>query len=237
MSASLPETPAFVPASNLSLGAFVLILVGVSAAILWAVHHASRSTTTTWRTALLLGAWWSVHCGLAATGRLESLPLRGLPFFFLPVFVVWSLAAFSKLGGSLAANLPLSALVLFHGFRLPLELVLHSWASQGTIPATMTWTGQNWDIATGVLALVCAPLANTRRWVAQLFNVIGLALLLNVIRVALLSSPVPFGWKVTPPLMLAFHLPYTLIGPVCVGGALFGHLVMIRALWSRPAPE
>lgn len=233
----MPDLPVFRPASNLSLGAFGLILAFVATAILWAVHHASRSAKTTWRVALLLVAWLSLHCLLAGSGRLESLPLRGLPFFFLPVFVLWSLAAFSKLGASLAANVPLGALVLFHSFRLPLELVLHAWASQGTIPETMTWTGQNWDIVTGILALVCAPVANTRRWTAQFFNIIGLALLLNVIRVAILSSPVPFGWKVTPPLVIAFHVPYTLIGPVCVGGALFGHLVLLRALWSKPARE
>lgn len=48
--------------------------------------------------------------------------------------------------------------------------------------------------------------------------------------VALMSAPVPFGWNVSPPLRVAFHLPYALIGPVCVGGALLGHIVLTRAL-------
>ena len=64
-------------------------------------------------------------------------------------------------------------------------------------------------------------------WVA---NLVGFALLLNVMRVAVLAAPVPFGWGQQPPLLLAFHLPYALIGPVCVGGALFGHIVLTRAL-------
>ena len=51
-----------------------------------------------------------------------------------------------------------------------------------------------------------------------------------VIRVALFSSPVPFGWGQQPPLLLALHLPYAYIGPVCVGGALIGHIVLTRAL-------
>ena len=51
--------------------------------------------------------------------------------------------------------------------------------------------------------------------------------------VALLSSPVPFGWGQQPSLLLAFHEPYALIGPVCVGGALFGHIVLTRALWRK----
>jgi hypothetical protein len=58
---------------------------------------------------------------------------------------------------------------------------------------------------------------------------------LNVMRVVVLSSPLPFGWNVSPPLLLAFHLPYALIAPVCVGGALFGHIVLTRALIKQPA--
>jgi hypothetical protein len=50
--------------------------------------------------------------------------------------------------------------------------------------------------------------------------------------VAVLSAPVSFGWHVAPPLLVAFHLPYALIGPVCVGGALFGHIVLTRALFA-----
>jgi hypothetical protein len=38
---------------------------------------------------------------------------------------------------------------------------------------------------------------------------------------------------VTPPLLLALHLPYAWIGPVCVGGALAGHIVLTRALLRR----
>jgi len=98
----------------------------------------------------------------------------------------------------------------------------------------MTWSGQNWDIVSGVGALIAAPLAKHNRGIAWAANLGGALLLLNVMRVALFSSPVPFGWGVTPPLQLAFHLPYALIGPVCVGGALLGHIVLTRAL-RQPA--
>jgi hypothetical protein len=57
--------------------------------------------------------------------------------------------------------------------------------------------------------------------------------LLNVMRVALLSAPVPFGWHVEPPLLVALHLPYMYIGPVCVGGAIAGHVILTRALLEK----
>jgi hypothetical protein len=52
-------------------------------------------------------------------------------------------------------------------------------------------------------------------------------------RVAILSSPVSFGWPVTPRLELAYHMPYALIVPVCIGGALIGHIALTRALIRR----
>jgi hypothetical protein len=138
--------------------------------------------------------------------------------------------ALSPIGKSLSIQLPLAWIIGFQVFRLPLELVLHSWAEQGTIPMTMTWNGQNWDIVSGVVALVCAPLASRVRAAGWLANIVGFVLLLNVARVAILSSPLPFAWGLASPLQLGFHLPYAFIVPVCVGGALAGHIVLTRKL-------
>jgi len=225
----------FLPASIGSLACFGIILLAVLLALLWAVQHTYQSFKVTALSGVALGLWLGAQSALVASGRLASLPMQGMPFFFGPILLIWTGVALSPVGRRMAATLPLAALVGFQVFRLPLELVLHSWFTQGTIPETMTWSGQNWDIFSGVLALICAPLANRYRAVARYANIIGLALLGNVMRVAVMSSPVPFGWPVQPPLLLAYHLPYALIGPVCVGGALFGHLVLTRALWSKAA--
>lgn len=221
----------FHPASAGSLAAFVFIVVAVVAVFLWAVQHSYRTGQAVAFATLALTAWLGGLSLLVAGGRMPALPLSGLPFFFLPVLVVGIGAGLSPFGARLAAGVPLAALVGFQAFRLPLELVLHSWAEQGVIPETMTWTGQNWDMVSGIVALVCAPLAGRYRVAARFANIIGLALLVNVMRVAILSSPFPFAWGQQPPLLLALHLPYALIGPVCVGGALFGHVVLTRALW------
>jgi len=222
----------FVPASPSSVLAFVAIVVAVILAFLFAVRRAyAAERGKFFALAFGAGAWIGLVAAVVASGRLFDLPLHGLPFFFGSVLVVSVAAGLSPLGRRLADAVPLTALVAFQAFRLPLELVLHSWAGQGTIPATMTWTGQNWDIVAGTVALLAAPFVARRRGVAWGANLVGLALLLNVGRVAVLSSPLPFGWGQQPALLLAFHLPYALIGPVCVGGALFGHVVLTRALW------
>ena len=224
----------FTPASPGSVASFIVIVAFVIAAFLAGARRAfAGNLRKTLLAALGLGAWLGLICALVASGRLPRLPLGGLPLFFGGVLLVSSLAALSRLGGRFAAGIPLAALVGFQAFRLPLELVLHEWARQGTIPGTMTWTGQNWDIVAGTVALLAAPLAGRRRGIAWGANLVGLLLLLNVMRVAVMSSPLPFAWGQQPPLLLAWHLPYALIGPVCVGGALFGHLVLTRALLQR----
>ncbi len=223
----------FQPASAGSLAAFVAIVVAVIAAFLLAIHRAFRSAKAVVFAALALVVWLGILGGLVASGKMTSLPFNGLPLFFGSIAVVCVGLGLSPVGARLATGVPLAALVGFQAFRLPLELVLHEWAAQGTIPGTMTWTGQNWDIVSGIAALVCAPLVGRYPAAARLANIVGFALLLNVMRVAIMSSPLPFAWGQQPPLLLALHLPYALIGPVCVGGALFGHVVLTRALWKR----
>jgi hypothetical protein len=223
----------FHPASAGSLAAFVTIVVVVVLALLWAVHRSYGTGKSVALAALVPAVWLGGLSLLIVSGRMPGLPFSGLPFFFAPILLIGLGTGLSPVGARLAAGVPLAALVGFQAFRLPLELVLHSWAAQGVIPGTMTWTGRNWDIVSGVLALVCAPFASRYQVAARVANIVGLALLVNVMRVAVLSSPVPFGWGAEPPLLLALHLPYAFIGPVCVGGALFGHVVLTRALWRR----
>lgn len=224
----------FVPASTASVVAFVAILVFVVTAFVAAVIRSSGGQHKAVRRVMVgLAGYLGGLTTLVGTGALETLPMSGLPFFFGSVLIVSVAAGMSRLGGHMAAAVPIAALVAFQSFRLPLELVLHAWAEQGTIPTTMTWSGQNLDIISGVVALAVAPLARRSRAAAWLANVIGGVLLANVVRVAVMSSPVTFGWGVTPPLLLALHLPYALIGPVAVGGAIVGHIVLTRALIGR----
>jgi hypothetical protein len=138
----------------------------------------------------------------------------------------------------MAIACPIPWLLAFQGFRLPLELVLHSWVHQGVIPSRMTWNGSNWDILSGIAALGLAPLSQRFKVAAWIGNIIGIVLLINVGRVAMFPEMVTFGAQdVTPKLLLPYHLPYALILPVCVGGAWTGHVILTRALLHSKAPD
>ncbi len=226
----------FTPGSSGSVAAFVGVVAGVLTAFFAGVYRAWGRTggpagRTTAQVAVVTLAWLALLSAGVASGAIITAPMPGLPIFFGLTLGGGLVIGLSRLGGRMAQGLSLAALVAFQGFRLPLELVLHVWGESGTIPRTMTWEGANIDIISGVLALLCAPLALRWRAAAWLANVVGLVLLANVVRVVVLSSGLPFAWKdVSPPLQLAMYLPYAWIGPVCVGGALAGHVILTRAL-------
>ena len=225
----------WIPPSPLSLVAFLAIVLTVAAAIAAALIRAGVRSSAV---AVGLVTWLTLSALANGSGVLEHAvgPVPGVTVFLLASLGVALIVSLSPIGASVARTTPLWALVLFQAFRLPLELVLHAWAGAGTIPPQMTWSGENLDVITGVLAPLAALAAYRGRMLGAVvaFDVIGGALLLNVLRVALLSTPGPFfSYTDASPLLLAFHFPTGWIVPVCVGGALAGHVVLPRALLAQ----
>jgi hypothetical protein len=226
----------FREASLPSLIVFVVTCAGVVTAFLGGIWRSARyqSVNPSRRTLFVaIGTivWLAAVLVVVASGWLRG--GQGRLLLFAATLNAVSLAVGVSPIGRWLSLLPLPALVAFQGFRLPLELVLHSWVGQGVIPSTMTWSGRNWDVISGVLALIAAPLCGRSLICAWIANGVGLGLLLNVMRVAVLSSPVSFGWPIEPKLELIYHVPYALIIPVCIGGALIGHIALSRALLRR----
>lgn len=211
-----------------------VVLAGVSAWTL-ASDTPRRAALTASGVALAWVAAWSV---LALADVWRQPPPEGFPprivLFFGGANLGAIAFALSPWGRRLALRTSFAGLVAFHVFRLPLEWVLHAWGEQGAIPMAMTWEGRNFDVITGVLALALgvwslrAPLSRAALWGFQL---VGFALLINVGITALTSVPGPFYDPARiPPLLIGFDFPTTLIVPVCVAGALAGHLILFRAL-------
>jgi len=174
----------------------------------------------------------------AASGVLADFARTPPPFAFLvlAVIVLAFVIAFSRLGTRLSTYLPLWVLVAVQGFRFPLELAMHAMYERGVMPIQMSYSGRNFDILTGVTALVVAPLVwsgRGGRWLVSAWNVVGLALLMNVVTVAILGTPrfQYFGrehlnvWVMQP--------PFVWLPAVMVLAALAGHLLIFRAVVRR----
>jgi len=234
-----PLDAGFVAPPLLSTIKFVVIVFAVQAMLLWAVYRTTPDARTGRRRVLLTaGAFALVLAGsaaLAESGLLAADPRRAVAFAAGTNLLVL-LLALARPGAALAAAVAPVYWVLFQGFRLPLEIVLHAWGEAGTIPLQMTWEGQNLDVVTGASALLlgAAWLARPRAtWLGWIVHALGLVLLLNVGRIAVLSLPTGFKAFEGPPLLLPFHAPYVWILPFAVAAALFGHVVGIRGLLKR----
>lgn len=239
-----PVIPPMVQPSTVSTAAFVGVVAAVAVMLVIGAQAAgprlreAPAYTARWARGTALGvlAWLGVTAALSASGVLEAPgPPPRVMFFLVGSNLAAVIFAFSRPGTRLAAGLPVAALVGFHAFRLPLELVLHRWYVEGVIPVQMTYAGRNFDIVTGILAVAIGVWLWRRgpsRPLVWLFNLVGLALLVTVASIAVLSSPVPFRvFTNDPPVLLAFHAPYGWIVPMCVAPALAGHLVLFRWLW------
>ncbi len=232
--------------SAASLVAFLAIVLGVVAAVVVAVRWTGRARGDAPAAVARDVRWASIGLVvyLAATAAFAASGLARRGGTPPPVMLLLGGSnlialglALSPLGARVARHLPIAAIIGFQAFRLPLELVLHRWYLEGTLPVTMTYAGSNYDIASGALAIVVALWAwrgQIPRWVVGLYTVVGLGLLLRVIALAVLSSPLPFRqYFEGPPVQLAAYVPTVWIVPICVGGALAGHVIALRWLVAQ----
>jgi hypothetical protein len=187
------------------------------------------------RTATL--AWMAAFAALAESGTLARVDVRPPPLAIALAACVLAgaLLGFSKVGHTFVHGLHIGWLVLAQGFRLPLELVMHQAAREGVMPAEMSFSGYNFDIVTGATALLVGWFALRGKASRQLilaWNVLGSVLLAVILTVAVLASPLIRAFGDDPAHVNSFvaHFPFVWLPSVLVASAVFGHVVIFRAL-------
>ena len=223
---------------------FVAIVVSVAAMFVYAVLKTAPARTRSGlaRSGVVMTVivlWIAMPALLASRGLLDRYaPFPAPGFVLIGLLTIGTvILAFSPVGARLAAGIPLAGLVGYQVFRVPLEWVLHELYSEAVIPVQMTYAGRNFDIVTGLLAAALALLLRAGRcplWLVAAWNIIGLGLLVNVVTIAILSTPAPFRYFMNDPVnLLPSTFPYVWLPTFLVQAALFGHLVVFRAL-SQP---
>jgi hypothetical protein len=102
----------------------------------------------------------------------------------------------------------------------------------------MTYLGRNFDILTGISGLLLGAWLLSGRPVPQqvllAWNVLGLALLANIVITAVLSTPVPFRrFLGQPPHTLPSTFPFVWLPSFLVQVALGSHLLVFRQLGMK----
>jgi len=187
-----------------------------------------------------LGAalWLTLSGGLGYVGFFAHFDRVPPPFVLLlvPTLLLPLGLARSRIGVALG-RAPFAFLVGLQSFRLPLELLMHRAATDGTMPEQMTFTGANFDIVTGGTAIVVAVLAArgyAPRWLLLVWNALGTALLLTILGIAIASLPAfaAFGHEPERLNTWVAYFPYVWLPASLVSTAVLGHALMWRRLWS-----
>jgi hypothetical protein len=185
--------------------------------------------------ALLILGWCALQAVLAGSGVLAQFDGRPPPLAPFLAAVVAGATAFgaSRFAEPLARGLPLAGLIGFQAFRLPLELVMHEAARAGVMPSLLSYSGWNFDIATGTLALPVAALVaagRAPRWLVPAWNTLGLAALTMIAVIAIGTAP--FVQAFGPGQVNAWvaYLPFVFLPGVMVAAALVGHVLVLRRL-------
>ena len=183
--------------------------------------------------------WIALVLALAAAGVLRQWERRPPPLMLMLVAIValGAVLARSSIGDRLSRGLTLSSLVGLQAFRLPLELLMHQADLGGMMPEQMSYSGRNFDIVTGITAVLLAAwlrVGHPPRSLVMGWNVMGLLLLANIVTVAVLSTPQFAAFGSAPDRLNTFvtYPPYVLLPAVMVLAAWAGHLIVFRALGS-----
>ena len=192
-------------------------------------------------TLAILLAYLAIPSALARLGmlsRYDPLPAPAL-LLLLGLTLLTVAIVFSPLGARIAAEIALGAIVALQAFRIPVELLLHRLYLEGAVPIQMTYLGRNFDVISGITGLVLGLWLLSRRptprGVVLAWNLLCLALLVNIVAVAVLSTTVPFRrFTEGPPNLLPSTLPYIWLPSFLVQVALGSHLLVFRQLRGRP---
>jgi hypothetical protein len=244
------EDTLMINASETLTGLFAALAVAVAAtfpvAIYWAERRLGAAPAAARRAAAVAGVgtalWLGLTGVLGAAGalRFDTTP----PTAMLAITAMWILAValgVSRVGERLALGLPLAALVGVQGFRLPLELLMHRAYTEGVMPVQMSYSGWNFDIVTGISALAVAALLAAGRmplWGVRVWNWMGLALLANIVTIAMFSTPTPLRVFTNEPANVWItHTPFVWLPMVMVMAAIVGHIVILRRLRAESARQ
>ena len=163
----------------------------------------------------------------------SSVPPRIALFGVFPALVM-IIAYFLFFRSSFIERIPLWLLTSVHVVRIPVELTLY-WLFIGKqVPQVMTFEGRNFDIFSGILAVVVYFAAfrakSANRWLLIAFNILGLILLANIVSIAIMSLPSPIQQiSFDQPNRAVEYFPYIWLPTVIVPAVLFAHL---SSLWK-----
>lgn len=217
---------------------YVSLTLGLTTVVTgWLFYRASRYSKTV---LVILLAWLLIQAVVGLTGFYQNtsvLPPRFLLAIGPPVLLIVFLFL-TRRGRRFIDSLNLETLTLLHIIRIPVEIVLFWLFMHKAIPGVMTFEGRNLDIISGITAPVIYYLGfvSGKLWSRTIlaWNLICLALLVNIVTTAILSTPYPFQkFGLDQPNVAIFYFPFVWLPAMIVPIVLLSHLAAIRKLVGK----
>jgi hypothetical protein len=222
----------------LNLPFYLPILFGITVILaLGMFYRASQYSNSFLGIALI---WISFQSLLAWSGfylNTTSFPPR-FPFLVVPPVLLIAVLFLTRSGRQFLDQLDLPSLTLFHIVRVPVELVLYGLFMAQYVPHLMTFEGRNFDILSGLTAPLVYYFGfvqkKARTSLLLIWNLVCLALLLNIVVNAVLSAPTPLQqFAFDQPNVGILYFPFMLLPSFVVPSVLLAHLTAIRSLLRK----
>ena len=213
---------------------FILTTFASVAFLLQAAKHVGLHTLPSRILVFILPLWIIFQAILGLGGfyqKTDGFPPRIAVFGVLPAILMIA-AYFVFFRRSFIARIPLRMMTMLHILRLPVEIVLYWLFIAGAVPQVMTFEGRNLDILTGILAPIVAFAAfkggETIKWLLVGYNLFGLAMLINIVTIAILSMQSPMqSMSFEQPNVAVLFYPYVWLPVIVVPIVFFSHLVVL----------
>ena len=221
---------------GLSSVCLLLIFFGLRHGLRAAGFSPARQNRIFFGSLLAVSAWVLAVSVLASQGFFSDFlgkPPRMI-IIFVPFVALLGLT-FTPTLTTLVRHVPLAWLHSLQAFRVGVEVLLWLLFIQNLMPVQMTFEGRNFDILAGLTGPIVGYYCFSRRtwpqWVAVLWNVGSLGLLLNIVVVSILSTPVPFRYFLNEPAnTIVAQFPFILLPMVLVPLAYSLHFFSLRRL-------
>lgn len=173
--------------------------------------------------------WVAFLTAWSLSGKMKDFsifPLNILPVIAIP-FIVALFFIPAKRTGEILKHIPPANIIRLQTFRFFVEVLLWMLFIANLLPVQMTFEGRNFDIIAGFTAPVVAVLLAKRRMGRSgiiVWNIVCLALLLNIVIIAVLSTPSP--WRIfmnEPANYIVAYFPMAFLPGILVPLAYYLH--------------
>lgn len=217
----------------LTLIMYALVIRELKQGIALTAWDEARKRRVLYKFIITLVAWAAFILGVSATGFFEdftTFPPRIMIVLGIPL-VTMILVVFSKPVKELLPHITARSLIRLQVFRVFVELLLWAAFLANVLPVQMTFEGRDFDILAGLFAPVVAYFFANNRTALYIYNFVSLALLLNIVIIAILSLPTPFRVFMNEPAnVLVARFPFVLLPGMLVPLAYGLHFLSLRKL-------